>query len=172
MKGDRSPPSPARAISSDVDVRERPVGARCAIHANAAHQILVLPLHLLHRVQNHSRVPIIDASIVVQIIHAAVAIVVDEDIGRVPVHVATDLRASPSLAAARALYSGVRNPLMTCMCVTWMPRDSSCAMTSSNLSTSADRSTRYLGHTDCLVVRQEVAQPEMLRDPWCRHSPA
>src|SRR6266542_2868730 len=76
-------PLPSRATSANVDVRERTAWAAGVIKADTANEVGILALHALNRGQNHTRIRKTYASVAVQVIHSAVAVVVDNDVGSI-----------------------------------------------------------------------------------------
>jgi hypothetical protein len=57
------------------------------VHALSADELRMLFAHAIGRVGDHPRVAPVDSAVTVQIRHSAPAVVVDEDVGRVAVHV-------------------------------------------------------------------------------------
>src|SRR5262249_23281105 len=98
--------APSGAKAAHVNVSERPMSATCGIDANAAYERGVLSLHAIGRLLNDFGVARIDASVMVEVIHRAVAVVVDEDVRRVAVHVAAQVRATGGVAAVHVVSRG------------------------------------------------------------------
>src|SRR4030095_106358 len=91
---------PASSIASHVNVNERSVPAFRRIHACPAYQPRVFALHTIDCGEDHLAVPDIELPVVVEVVHPAIAVVIDEDVGRVAVHMATQRRA-PAWISAR-----------------------------------------------------------------------
>src|SRR6476469_3622687 len=71
---------PARAEAARVDVDGRTVPTRRDVDSRAADELRVLALDAIDRGEDDLRITDVDATIVAQIIHHSVAVVVDEDI--------------------------------------------------------------------------------------------
>src|SRR5690606_39085776 len=84
-----SPPFrlPAGAIPACVDVNESAVCAGRRIHTDSAHQLGVATLHFLGGLCHHTGIVHVDTPVAVEVVHASVAVVVDEEVHRIAVHV-------------------------------------------------------------------------------------
>ena len=94
-------PAPAGANPAGVDVGKRAVGPGRLVDPAAAGELGVHPLDPLHRGDYHSRIPGVDAPVVIEVVHASVTVVVDEDVRGVAELVAAVLR--PPTAPADTL---------------------------------------------------------------------
>src|SRR5688572_25331898 len=81
-------PAPACSVATRVDVHESVVSASRIVQTNSADELGILLLHPFCSQANHARVLFVDATVLVQIIIAAVPIVVYVPVHRVAVHMA------------------------------------------------------------------------------------
>src|SRR5205085_427184 len=94
---------PAGPVPARVDVNERSVPGSGAIQASTAYQLRISPLDSLLCVEDDPGVVDIDAAVMVEVVHDAVGVVVDEDVRRVAIHVAAESGASARFAAGRVV---------------------------------------------------------------------
>src|SRR3982751_5646325 len=86
--------SPASGIASRVDMGERPVRGRAGIYAAPSYQRRLCPLDPIDGVTDHFGICNIHAPVMIQVVHLAISVVVDEDVVGVPVHVTAQSGAS------------------------------------------------------------------------------
>src|SRR4051812_14401246 len=84
---------PAGPVPARIDVNERSVPRGRSIQASATHEIGICPLHPLLGLQNHPRVVDVDLAVMVEVVHGPVAVIVDEDVAGVAVHVPAEVGA-------------------------------------------------------------------------------
>ena len=123
-------------------------------------------MHLLHPLdgaQNHARIARVDSAVAIQIVHPAVAVVVDEHVGRITVHVSAQLRAAagtPAVAIVpgRAEAAHHRHVLNRDTCLLEI-RDHQLELVDEILVED-----QILRPDVSLIMRQEIGELEMLRD--------
>src|SRR3954470_13061413 len=93
---------PASGVASRVNMGERPVRGRAGIYAAPSYQRRVCPLDAIHRILNDFGICNIHAPVMIQVVHLPVAVVVDEDVVGVAIHMAAQ-----SSASARVPATGV-----------------------------------------------------------------
>src|SRR3954463_6316339 len=88
---------PASGVASRVNMGERPVRGRAGIYAAPSYQRRVCPLDAIDRILDDFGICNIHAPVMIQVVHLAVAIVVDEDVVGIAVHVAAEGGAAPRI---------------------------------------------------------------------------
>src|SRR5687768_8465886 len=88
---------PAGAIPAAVDVYERSVPAASDVNAYSTHKFRVVPFDPLGRGGDHPGIPDVDPAVPVEVIHRAIPVVVDEDVGGVAVHMAAQAGTPPGI---------------------------------------------------------------------------
>src|SRR6185436_4967371 len=78
-------PTPARAVAAHVHVGEGAMAAAGLVDAHAADQGGIARLHPLHGGGEHFRVLGVDAAVAVDVVHAPVAVIVQENVRGIPV---------------------------------------------------------------------------------------
>src|SRR5688500_8093204 len=76
---------PPRYGAADVDVRERAARAHRRIEARAAGQLGMSLFHALDGAQDRVGVTQVDAAIVVEVVHAAIVVHVDDHVGGIAI---------------------------------------------------------------------------------------
>src|SRR3954471_19150632 len=71
---------PASGVASRVNMGEGPVRGRAGIYAAPSYQRRVCPLDAIDRILNDFGICNIHAPVVIQVVHLAITIVVDEDV--------------------------------------------------------------------------------------------
>src|SRR6476619_5920415 len=89
---------PASSAPANIDVREWAGRSARAIEANAADEIWILALDPLHRREHNANVREVDAAVAVEIVHPAVAVVVDNHVCCITELMATVARTSAFIA--------------------------------------------------------------------------
>src|SRR6476661_11157712 len=89
---------PASTLTANIDVGEWAGRSAGMIEANSANQVGVLALHALYCGEDYARIGKIHATVAIQVVHPAIAIVIDDHVGGV-----TELM--PAVARAAALIA-------------------------------------------------------------------
>src|SRR3954464_2593852 len=97
---------PASGIASRIYMGERPVCRRAGIYAAPSYQRRVCPLDAIDRILNDFGICNIHAPVVIQVVHLAITIVVDEDVIGIAVHVSAERRASSRVPSAGVVLGG------------------------------------------------------------------
>src|SRR4051812_14268503 len=90
---------PASGVASRVYMGKGPVRRRARIYPAPSYQRRVCPLDAIYRVLNDFGICNIHAPVVIEVVHRAVSVVVDEYVVGIAVHMAAQGGASPWVAA-------------------------------------------------------------------------
>src|SRR5688572_7721648 len=102
--------SPSRAVATSIDVYHptmRPTNG--CVGPDAAYELRIVPLHLLRSIHDDAGVRDVRPAVAGQVVHASIAIVVDGNVRRIPIHVPRQ-RSAPLRNATGAVVDRCPKP--------------------------------------------------------------
>src|ERR1700694_2694083 len=97
---------PASGVASRVYMGERPVRGRARIYPAPSYQRRVCPLDAVDGILDHFGICNIHAPVMIQVVHLPIAVVIDEDVIGIPIHMTAQGRAPPRVAASGVVLRG------------------------------------------------------------------
>ena len=94
---------PTGAVPASIDMNERTVPRRGPVQASPANKLRMGFFNPLLGGQNDRTVVDVDSSVMVEVVHHAISVVIDENVGGVPIHVPAEAGPAGSFAARRVV---------------------------------------------------------------------